>query len=61
MTMTTENNEQYLWNAIRRHDPKSGPMIAKDGEGAWFVASDGKAYLDGVSGLWCLNVGHGNE
>lgn len=61
MTMTTENNEQYLWNAIRRHDPKSGPMIAKDGEGARFVASDGKAYLDGVSGLWCLNVGHGNE
>lgn len=61
MVMKIENDEQYLWNAVRRFDPKSGPMIAEDGEGAWFTDTDGHRYLDGVSGLWCLNIGHGQE
>lgn len=54
-------DEKYLWNAVRRYDPDSGPMVADGGDGAWFTDVDGNRYLDGVSGLWCLNVGHGQE
>lgn len=61
MTVDTKNNEKYLWNAVRKFDPASAPMVADRGEGAWFSDVNGKRYLDGVSGLWCLNVGHGQE
>lgn len=61
MVMDVKNDEEHLWNAVRRYDPDSGPMLANDGKGAWFSDVDGNQYLDGVSGLWCLNVGHGQE
>src|SRR5699024_7525035 len=61
VTVDTKNNEKYLWNAVRKFDPASAPMVADRGEGAWFSDVNGKRYLDGVSGLWCLNVGHGQE
>lgn len=54
-------SDAYLWNAIRRYDSGSSPMVADKGEGAWFYDVDGNKYLDGVSGLWCLNLGHGRE
>ena len=31
------------------------------GEGAWITDSTGKRYLDGLSGLWNVNVGHGRR
>lgn len=50
-----------LWNAMHRYNPNAGQMIAESGEGAWFTDESGKRYMDGVSGLWCLNLGHGNQ
>src|SRR5690625_1967083 len=61
MVTQMQDNERYLWNAVRKYDPEAGPMIAERGKGAWFYDVDGNKYLDGVSGLWCLNLGHGNE
>ena len=31
------------------------------GEGSWVKDVDGNRYLDGMSGLWCVNVGHGRK
>ena len=31
------------------------------GEGAWIIDSAGRRYLDGLSGLWNVNVGHGRR
>jgi adenosylmethionine-8-amino-7-oxononanoate aminotransferase len=31
------------------------------GEGAYLVDADGKQYIDGLSGLWNVNVGHGRK
>src|SRR5699024_12043354 len=61
MVMDQKVGEKYLWNAVRRYDPSAAPMVANDGKGAWFTDTNGNSYLDGVSGLWCLNVGHGQE
>lgn len=61
MIVMDVKKEAHLWNAIRRHDSGASPMVADQGEGAWFYDVDGNRYLDGVSGLWCLNLGHGNE
>jgi taurine-pyruvate aminotransferase len=54
-------DKEHLWHAMHRFDEKKSPMIATSGEGSWFRDIDGNKYLDGVSGLWCLNLGHGRQ
>ncbi|WP_327049679.1 hypothetical protein [Microbulbifer donghaiensis] len=31
------------------------------GEGIYVVDSNGKQYIEGLSGLWCTGLGYGNE
>ncbi|WP_152657582.1 aminotransferase [Oceanobacillus sp. CFH 90083] len=50
-----------LWNAMHRFNPDEQQIVAVSGEGSWFTDSAGNRYLDGVSGLWCLNLGHGRQ
>src|SRR5690606_15913147 len=38
-----------------------GSRIITHAEGAYLWDSDGKRYLDGMSGLWCVNVGYGRR
>lgn len=52
-----EKDRQYLWHHISPHNPN--PMIAVSGAGSWITDIDGHRYFDGMSGLWCVNVGHG--
>jgi acetylornithine aminotransferase len=33
-------------------------ILLEKGKGSWVWDQDGKKYLDCVSGLWCVNVGH---
>ncbi len=41
------------------YQAQAAPLIAESGEGSWFNDTEGNRYFDGVSGLWCLNLGHG--
>ncbi|KXH84173.1 aminotransferase [Sporosarcina sp. HYO08] len=56
-----QQDQDHLWHAMSRHVPGGSPMIAEAGEGGWFSDIYGKRYFDGVSGLWCLNLGHGRK
>ena len=38
-----------------------GPKIIESGQGVWVTDSDGKTYLEGMSGLWCISLGYGQE
>jgi 4-aminobutyrate--pyruvate transaminase len=38
----------------------TGPLILERGEGVWVYDTAGKAYLEGMAGLWCNSLGHGN-
>ena len=40
---------------------KEGSLIIARGEGAYVYDTDGKRYLDGIAGLWCVNIGYGNR
>ncbi len=40
---------------------KNGPHIVKSGSGVTVRDIDGKSYIDGMAGLWCVNVGYGRE
>ncbi|MFD1362411.1 aminotransferase [Lentibacillus salinarum] len=61
MNKGVAERESHLWNAMHKHDPDAKKMVAVSGEGSWFKDEEGNAYLDGVSGLWCLNVGYGRQ
>ncbi|NIE68999.1 aspartate aminotransferase family protein [Burkholderia sp. Ax-1719] len=38
-----------------------GPRVMVRGEGVYLWDNDGNRYLDGMSGLWCTNVGYGRK
>ncbi|MBY0120351.1 aminotransferase class III-fold pyridoxal phosphate-dependent enzyme [Bacillus sp. S/N-304-OC-R1] len=56
-----KQDHDHLWHAMSRYVKGGKPMVAESGEGAWFTDIEGNRYLDGVSGLWCLNLGHGRK
>jgi beta-alanine--pyruvate transaminase len=40
---------------------KAAPRIIVGAEGLYYVTEDGRQVLDGTSGLWCVNAGHGRR
>ncbi len=40
---------------------KEGSLVIVRGEGSHVYDSDGNAYLDGIGGMWCVNVGYGRK
>jgi beta-alanine--pyruvate transaminase len=38
---------------------KAAPRLLASAEGVWYRDIDGRRVLDGASGLWCVNAGHG--
>ena len=40
---------------------ESGPFILERGDGIYVYDTDGNKYIEGMAGLWCNALGHGNE
>ncbi|MCB0830436.1 MAG: aspartate aminotransferase family protein, partial [Solirubrobacterales bacterium] len=57
-----EQARRHLWMHFSRmggySDEHEIPIITR-GDGAYVYDSHGKRYLDGLSGLFCVNAGHG--
>lgn len=51
-------DKEYLWHGMRPFSPDS-TIIAEKASGVWVTDHKGKKYLDGMAGLWCVNVGYG--
>lgn len=45
-------------NALKQKDARTVISRAK---GAYVYDGDGRRFIDGIGGLWCVNVGHGRE
>lgn len=45
---------------FRTHE-KKGVTILESGQGAWLWDAQGNKLLDAFAGLWCVNVGYGQE
>jgi adenosylmethionine-8-amino-7-oxononanoate aminotransferase len=41
--------------------PQAGPLVIGQGEDCELVAADGRRLIDGMAGLWTVNVGHGRQ
>lgn len=59
----SEKDRRYVWHAMSRYTPAGppSPMMVSEAEGSWVWDAEGNRYLDGMSGLWCVNVGYGRE
>jgi len=38
-----------------------GSLILAESEGAYVLDSEGRRYIDGIGGLWCVNIGYGSD
>lgn len=56
-----EKDRENVWHHISAYNEKNPPMVWESGEGAWITDHQGNRYLDGMSGLWAVNVGYGRE
>lgn len=53
--------DRHLWGHFARHGDGITPPIIVRGEGAKVWDNNGKSYLDGLSGLFVVQVGHGRR
>ena len=62
-TSTTANlaakADRHLWGHFARHGADITPTIITRGEGVHIWDSNGNKYIDGLSGLFVVQVGHG--
>lgn len=71
MTQSTTETTQYWRELDRRHHlhpfteyrqlNRTGGRIITRAEGVYLWDSDGNRILDGMSGLWCVNLGYGRR
>ena len=72
MTMaSTKYDTQSIWRKDRDHNihpwtnfasfKDEGSMVMSHSDGVYVFDSDGNRYIDGIGGLWCVNIGYGNE
>ena len=50
----------HPWTDFSTFKEKGSDIIAES-EGAYVIDSDGGRYLDGIGGLWCVNIGYGRQ
>src|SRR5260370_148850 len=54
-----EADRRYLVHPLHHPDDHHQPLVVVEGKGAMLRDADGREYIDGLSGLWNVNVGHG--
>jgi len=50
----------HPYSMLRVHAEK-GPLVIESGKGIYVRDTRGKEYIDGLAGLWCVNVGYGRD
>ena len=68
MSMQVETDAKRLWQMDKDHFihpytdfstfKEEGSQVIINAEGAYVSDTDGNRMLDGIAGLWCVNIGH---
>ena len=64
MEKTEFNTPDSLWRPMTQHQMmlgKDAPSKIIRGEGCFLYDDQGRKHLDGLAGLWCVNVGYGRQ
>ena len=51
----------HPWSNWHNYREGGAAMAVASSEGAYVFDVDGNKYLDGIGGLWCVNIGYGRE
>ncbi|HKS55128.1 MAG TPA: aminotransferase [Steroidobacteraceae bacterium] len=49
----------HPFTSLATHEKVGPHTVMVRGEGVWLEDAQGRRYLDGMAGLWCVNVGYG--
>jgi putrescine---pyruvate transaminase len=54
---------EHLIHPLTDHSllPQAGPLVIAQGEDCELVTEDGRRLIDGMAGLWTVNLGHGRQ
>jgi adenosylmethionine-8-amino-7-oxononanoate aminotransferase len=58
-TQLIEIDRRYLLHPLHHPDDHKEPLVMTEGRGAMLYDADGRGYIDSLSGLWNVNIGHG--
>src|SRR6201999_4266205 len=50
----------HPFTVLGQHE-QAGPLMITSGSGARVRDLDGREYIDGMAGLWCVNAGYGRR
>ncbi|MFZ3578708.1 aspartate aminotransferase family protein [Virgibacillus sp. DJP39] len=56
-----EKDLQHVWHHISQYNKSNLPRVVVEAKGSWITDDEGNRLLDGMSGLWCVNVGYGRD
>jgi putrescine aminotransferase len=59
--LLVESDQRYLVHPLHHPDDHQRPLVVVEGRGAMLRDTDGNEFIDGLSGLWNVNVGHGRK
>lgn len=56
-----DKDQRHLLHPLHHPDAHLEPLIMEAGQGIWLRTIDGREFIDGLSGLWNVLIGHGNH
>ena len=58
-----KSDQQFHLHPFTHHTDmhRTGTHVITGGEGCWLTDAEGHRLLDGLAGLWCVNVGYGRR
>src|SRR5580700_2134999 len=54
-----ESDRRFLVHPLHHPEEHKAPLLVEEGRGAMLHLADGREIIDGLAGLWNVNVGHG--
>jgi putrescine aminotransferase len=58
-TELLESDRRFLVHPLHHPEDHTAPLVVDEGRGAMLHLADGREVIDGLAGLWNVNVGHG--
>ncbi len=58
-TELLESDRRFLVHPLHHPEDHKAPLLVEEGRGAILHLGDGRQVIDGLAGLWNVNVGHG--
>ena len=58
-TELIELDRRYIVHPLHHPDDHKNPLVIVEGRGAMLRDAEGREFIDGLAGLWNVNIGHG--